>query len=202
MNRTTKISFLVLLLLLVTGSALAAYSMMEIRDLKSENSSLKSDIAKNKEEIETTNRIAFSLPHEAYSLRRLALGADEDKLYMPELKIRIPYSSDARSLLYTLRTDLGEEIEEVDVTTDKFMPPQESTTLNCSLILRLKIEDKQNPYNPAEKATSFKLNNGKTLQVYAFTGGVEDDSQCKQLYTQQNFDPGTFVKAFENVESY
>jgi len=201
MNKT--INIVLLILLLVGLVAFTAYSIKEILDLKSNNSSLESKTSKNNEDIKSMNRIAFSLPYEAYNLRRLSFDSSLDKLYMPELKIRVPYSSNARSLLYTLRSDeAGNETNEVDVVTDKLIPTQEETTLDCTTILRLKIEDEQNPYSPAEKATSFKLKNGKTLQVYAFSGGQEGNNKCKKLYEQQDINSQNFAKSFNGVESY
>lgn len=191
-----------LAILLIVFGGFALYAVKQINNLKNGDSSLQASVKKNTEDLEATNRAAFTLPYEGYSSRRLTFDAESNRLYLPELKIKVPYSEKARSLLYSLRdnSDGGKALE-ADVTTDAYMPPQEMTILACADFLRLKIEDKQSPYNPAEKATSFKLGDGRTLQVYSFTGELEGNDQCKKTY-EDGVSPKDFVEAFNGVESY
>ncbi len=194
----------VVLVLLVASIGFVAFDTnQQIKNLKSENTALRAETKKNTEEIVATNTRAYALPYEAYSLRRLAYDITSNTLYIPELRIKVPYTEKARSLLYTLREDLeGGPATEADITTDAYMNPQEETTLACTNFLRLKVEDKQDPYNPAEKATSFTLQDNRTLQVYYFTGELEGNDQCKKSYEMSSVLPKDFVEAFKGVESY
>ena len=200
MNNVLKIAVVVLL---VAAVGLAVFATREAIALKTKNTALQQSLEKTKEDLASTNRIAFTLPYDAYSMNRLSYEPDTNMLYIPELKVRVPYTAAAKSLLYAMRSDeLDEGTLEADVITDNYVPPQEEMILNCTHFLRLKIEDNQSPYNPAEKATSFKLGDGRVLQVYYFTGELEGNDQCKKTYEMFEVYPKDFVNAFKGVESY
>ena len=138
-----------------------------------------------------------------YNHKYLYYEPSSNELYLPELRIKIPYNTASKSLLYSMRLDeKGSENQEADISTNKFSPPPDETQLDCTQFLRLKIEDKQNPYNPAEWARTYKLKNGLSLKVYVFSGELEGNSQCKNYYDAQGVYPKDFLKAFDDVQSY
>ena len=195
---------IILVALLVLIGLVSLYSLSQITKLSSDNSSLRSAIAKNMNLSEGVQRQALIAPYQGYSPQRLAYEASTNKLYMPELRIRVPYSPEARTLLYTVNTDKnGEDASGVTLMTSRFTPPQTETTLDCTAIMRLSIEDKPNSFNPADKpAGSYKLKDGRTVQAYYNTGDLEGNSQCRKLYQAQNVSPENFAKVFTGVESY
>lgn len=200
MNKALK--FILVLLVVVIGGVVV-YQQMQIKQLKDDTTAIQAEVKKNAESIAATDRAAFFLPYSAYSLQRMAYNATTNTLYIPELKVKIPYSDLASTLLYSPRFNgANGSAGDVDVTTDSFAPPQETTQLNCTNIIRLKVEDKPNPYNPAEKATTYDLGGGKKLQVYVFSGELEGNSQCKNAYEAQKIDTQEFAKAFAGASSY
>lgn len=141
--------------------------------------------------------------NQAYTTKHLAYEPSTNMLYLPELRIKIPYNNLSKSLTYSMRqNEKNVEISEADVSSDKFMPSPDITQYDCSNFLRLKIEDRQNPYNPAEKAYSYELSDGRKLQVYVFSGELEGNRECKVLYGTQQIYPQDFIKAFKDVQSY
>ncbi|HYF96697.1 MAG TPA: hypothetical protein VD947_01515 [Patescibacteria group bacterium] len=137
------------------------------------------------------------------SQKRLSYDPNSKMLYLPELSIKLPYNEDSASLVYSLRLDEnGAESDEVDISSDKFSRPGGLTQLDCTQFLRLKVEDSANPYNPAEQAYTYKLQDGRTLQVYVFSGELEGNHECKDFYEAQQIYPKDYIKAFEAVQSY
>lgn len=193
----------VILVVLVLGIGLfALFLYQQISTLKSENNNLAALIQQNKEALNATDKRLLNAPFEAYTLKRLSYDSTSNMLFIPELNIKVPYTDKAGSLLYAPRLENDETTsKELDVVTSKYLPPSEQTQHFCANFLRLKIEDQQNPYNPAEVATSFKLRDGRTLQVYYFTGELEGNDQCKKSY-EASVAPKDFVEVFTNVESY
>lgn len=135
--------------------------------------------------------------------KQLAYDPSSNMLYFPELRIKLPYSSLARSFSYSMRLDdKNNEIQEADVASNRFQPSPDLTVLDCTHFLRLSIEDKPNPYNPAEKPYSYNLNDGRKLQIYVFTGELDGNRECKIQYDSQRINPTDFLKAFTGVQSY
>lgn len=137
------------------------------------------------------------------SQKHLSYDPNSKMLYLPELSIKLPYSETSASLVYSIRMDEnGAESDEIDVSSDKFLRPGGLTQLDCTQFLRLKIEDNANPYNPAEQAYTYKLQDGRSLQVYVFSGELEGNKECLNEYEAQPIYPKDYLQAFESVQSY
>lgn len=137
------------------------------------------------------------------SQKRLSYDPNSKMLYLPELSIKLPYNETSGSLVYSMRMDEnGVASDEIDVSSDKFLRPGGLTQLDCTQFLRLKIEDSANPYNPAEQAYTYKLQDGRSLQVYVFSGDLEGNKECLNEYEAQKVYPKDYLEAFEAVQSY
>lgn len=124
-------------------------------------------------------------------------------VYLPEFRIKLPAYSLTKSIAYSLRDELLETDSnsasgpEADVTSMQYIPPDKMTVMDCSNLVRLKVEDKQHPYNPHEKATSVKLADGRTLQVYEFVNSKE----CQPSWSE-SVSPGQMASVFKEAQSY
>lgn len=121
-----------------------------------------------------------------------------EKVYIPELKIRLPFTSLAKTFTYSTRTDKdGGSVIEADVSSDLYTYPDRMLVKNCGNLVRLKIEDKQNPYNPHEKPTTVNLVDGRKLQVYEFV----NEKSCNDSWSA-SISPEPVANAFKGAESY
>lgn len=190
-----------LLLIIVLVGVMAVLFNNQNQALKDKNSSLESSINTTKDSLDKLQSFVSGLP--PANLKRLVYEPSSNMLYLPDLKIKVPYNADSASLMYSTREDETDNNNlMVDINTDKLPSADIVTQLDCRNILRLKIEPKPNPFNPAEIPTSFKLNDGRTLQVYAFSGELEGNNECKMQYENLGIFPKDFVKVFKGVESY
>ncbi|MCA9325389.1 hypothetical protein KDA23_04985 [Candidatus Saccharibacteria bacterium] len=145
--------------------------------------------------------------HDLYSsnyTNHVVADKDGKYVYMPELRIKMPFSSLARSITYGIRGEDdpyndSDPIQsgEVDVSSTAYQYPERELTLNCGILVRLKIENKQHPYNPSEKPHTVKLADGRNLQVYEFVNANE----CQDSW-DSSINPGQIVDIFKKAESY
>lgn len=120
-------------------------------------------------------------------------------VYIPELRIKLPLNDATKTLLYSMRSDkqISDSATEADVTSSFFVPPDKQTVMNCSNLVRLKVEAKANPYSPHEKPTSVTLTGGRTLQVYESFNLKE----CTDAWNN-SISPATIAAEFKNAQSY
>jgi hypothetical protein len=115
-------------------------------------------------------------------LQKIFTTDTADYVYMPELQIRLPYSSFATSIEYAMRQNTGigggTKPTEADVTSSQYVAPTTPTVMDCSNLVRIEIKDKANSYSPQEKSYSVTLGDGRTLQIYEFAG----DQECQQSW--------------------
>lgn len=119
-------------------------------------------------------------------------------VYIPELRIKLPYNVVTKTIQYSPRMDQkGAETEELDVSSAKYIAPEKMTRVNCSDLVRLKVEAQPSPYNPNEKATSVNLVDGRTLQIYE---AINQD-ECTDSWST-TISPSTLASEFKQAQSY
>jgi hypothetical protein len=124
-------------------------------------------------------------------------------VYLPEFKIKLPLNDVSKTIAYTMRDNGSSDSvtpasPEADVTSFIFPLPGRQTTMDCSKFVRLKLETKPAPYSPHEKATSVKLADGQTLQIYEFV----NDHVCAKYWNQSPVKPSALAAEFLKAKSY
>jgi hypothetical protein len=130
---------------------------------------------------------------------RPLISKNADVLYLPELRIQVPYSRLASSLLYSLRDEEGDgntlsQTAETDVRTSFYTYPEKPTRIDCGDEVRLKFEASPHPYNPHEKPTSVKLDDGRTLQIYELV----NEPECTDTWNR-TINPSELVAIFKEA---
>lgn len=157
------------------------------------------DQNKLKQKIDETQNNLLALIHNGVYGQLVVIDKNADFVYMPELKIKLPFNQTSKTIVYDVRLDqnLKQETQEADVSTTLYTPPAKMTIIGCSNMVRLKIEPTQRTYNPNEKAYSVKLNDGRTLQVYQAINIKECVDKWDVLAN-----PTRLTKEFLKAESY
>jgi hypothetical protein len=138
----------------------------------------------------------------AISFNQPAVSVSDNKVYLPDMKLSLPLTDTAFTLLYSGRQTLsnGQTATVYDVTTRSLAslsPAGFQQRLAC-YPLRLAFEAKPNPFNPHEKDNSaVKLADDRTLQIYA-----NDDEACAPQWQAANVKPDALEQAFEQATSY
>ncbi len=142
---------------------------------------------------ETTHLIYNELD---YANQQLSLSVlpKENKLYLPELNLTVPFSQLNRSLRYTYEegTTGNVRISSANMT-DHAMHVQ-----SCSDMVRLRIEDKPDAYSPSQPLyATVALSDGRNLQVYAST-----TKDCQQAWLRSAVTPQAIAEQFKAAALY
>lgn len=188
---------LLIILFLVQFAVLGlAYS-----SLRSDNQALRSDqeaLGKDVDLMQTQVRAATA----AASQSHVVVSLDDNTVAIPELRVKLPLNAVTTQLTYTVRTPYmpnSNNVAEADISTIALASfPLPSQPIGCSTSVRVKIEDKPNPYNPHETVrASVKLADGRTLQAYSY-----QHDTCDQAFTGTGTDSVGQAEAFREARSY
>ncbi len=120
----------------------------------------------------------------------------KNRLYLAELNLSVPLDLTTTSLRYAYTLgDPTKQNGEVRVTS-ALITDHEEHVKSCSDMVRLKVEAKPNPYSPDQPLyTTVKLDDGRTLQVYACT-----TKECQ--FAWQPMSPQTIAETFKSAKTY
>jgi hypothetical protein len=193
------ISVKIVLLLLVVAVAALLVLYLSLRDsLNQQKSSVNSlGISMGKNYADISNATSFA---------NTTVDPVNFLVYLPEFRVKLPYNDISKTLAYRLRNfdKNGQTVQsdyrqgvEADVTSRIFAQTSAVTVMDCSDLARIKVETKQNPYSPHERAISVKLQDGRTLQIYQVVGSKE----CQQAWNN-SISPGQVTAELEKAQSY
>lgn len=135
----------------------------------------------------------------AVGMSQPAVSVTEKKIYFPELKLALPLSDPATSLLYSSR-EVGSGQTTYDVTNRALASLPSAgyqTQFACSPV-RLSFETKANPFNPNEQTNpAVMLADGRTLQIYTYT-----NKACQAQWNAAKVDPGAIAQLFAKATVY
>jgi hypothetical protein len=136
--------------------------------------------------------------------QRVVVDAVNSTVYLPEFRIKLPYDETSKALAYSIRNyDKNGKIAvdasnaEADLTSLNYVHPAPVTTMDCSDLLRIKVELTQKPYNPHEKASTVKLADGRSLQLYE----PVNLNECEQSWNI-SASPDTVLTELKQAQSY
>lgn len=135
----------------------------------------------------------------AVGMSQPAVSVTEKRVYLPELKLALPLSDEAVSLLYSSRqVDGGQTTYDV---TNRALASQLSAgyqvQFSCTPI-RLSFENKANPFNQNEQTNpAVTLADGRVLQIYTYT-----NKACQAQWDAAKVDPATIAQLFAKATSY
>ena len=182
----------VLLLVLLVQFASLLFLAREIRQVED-----KIDQVSQNQMITGTDKMS------ATGQSRVTLDPKENAVYLPKLRIKLPLDQRTQTFTYSVREAFDEaavENGEADISTLAVGSYTEGAKqrISCASPVRVKIEDKSNPYNPHEKnVASTKLADGRTLQAYAHT-----HPDCEATYKATGVDAMAMGILFQTAESY
>lgn len=111
-------------------------------------------------------------------LLSLAVLAQPNRLYLPELGVVLPLNSITRSAQYYVDTATSETEPNIRISST-LAPDHKIRTQSCTDMVRLKVEDTPNAYSPSQPHyATVKLSDGRILQIYASVKPEE----CKQAW--------------------
>jgi hypothetical protein len=189
-----RITHIVLLLLL----AAVVYLFVQNHSLSNRIDSLGIDEVKTAQAVSSANASAQG------QSQKVIATPEGNFVYIPELRLKLPYDPVSKYLAYGIRSDGTGEVfrnndKEADVTSSRFTPPAKPTRMDCSALARIKIEDKSNAYSPHEKPSSVKLADGRTLWIYEPTGLDE----CETAWSlSASPSPAAVAAEFQKAQSY
>lgn len=162
--------------------------------LRSDNQALRKDI----DLMQTEVRAATAAASQSHAVVSLA----DNTVAIPELRIKLPLNAVTTPLTYTVRTPYipnSSNVAEADISTIALatfpLPPQ---PIGCTTSVRVKFEDKPNPYNQHETIrASVKLADGRTLQAYSY-----QHDTCDQAFAMTGTDSVGQAEAFREATSY
>lgn len=141
-----------------------------------------------------------------FAAEKVVFNPEDSMVYIPEFKIKLPFDDISKSLAYTMRGYLpayipsnaswnhNNTVPEADFTSTYYAHLNKTTTMDCGILARIKLEAEPKPYSPHEKPISVKLADGRTLQVYQ----TINQKECQQSWTSSIAPPavaGTLIKA-------
>ncbi len=133
-----------------------------------------------------------------FSTEKVVVDPVGAQVFIPELRIKLPLNETTKTIAYGMRTDQnGALLSEADVTSTNYIAPPMMTVMNCSNLVRLKIEPEPNPYSPHEIPSSVTLSDGRTLQVYKSS----NIPSCMASW-QNSVSPESMAQQFTNATSY
>lgn len=135
----------------------------------------------------------------AVGMSQPAISVTEKKVYFPELKIALPLSDEAVSLLYATRQTGNKQVT-YDIT-NRALASQPSagfqTQFACTPV-RLSFEASANPFNQNEQNNAaVKLADGRTLQIYTYT-----NKACQPQWDAADVNPSKIAQLFAQATSY
>ena len=193
------VAVVVLILVLVLQSAGLAWLMVQNHTLSGDVSTLQRTSA-SKDDLAASQRLLNGSISNVFGAEKPVMDAQTLSVYLPEFKIKLPYNSTTKTIAYTLRNDnnpRSNDPAEADVTSTRYVAPEKETVVDCSDFLRLKIEAAPHTYSPHEKATSVKLADGRTLQIYE----AINEAECTQSWNIF-ISPAALADVFKQAESY
>lgn len=133
---------------------------------------------------------------------RVTMSMTETSVYIPEMRIKLHLNDNTALMTYSLRNEPGMKAanNEADISTMALATYQPLTeqAIGCTSAVRVKLEATPNPYNPHEQVVaSVKLQDGRTLQAYAFT-----HKDCLIAFEHSNIDSVEMGKEFLTAEAY
>lgn len=135
----------------------------------------------------------------AVGMSQPAVSVTEKKIYFPELKLVVPLSDDAVSILYSGR-QVGSGQTTYDITNRTLVSLPATgyqTQFSCTPV-RLSFEAKANPFNQNEKTNAaVTLADGRTLQIYTYT-----NKACQPQWDAAKVDPAAIAQLFAKATSY
>lgn len=130
-----------------------------------------------------------------------------DFVYLPEFRIKLPFTPVSKSLTYEMRGEFDElftgnpssssQIPEADLYSTHYIYPQQPATADCGVMVRIKLEAKPDAYSPHEKPSTVKLADGRTLQVYESV----DEKSCQRSW-DSSVSPSVVAKQLQRAQSY
>lgn len=159
-------------------------------------------VQKLKSELDASNRELRGDIAEVFSAERVVTDPLKEKVYIPEFRLVLPLNQTTKTIAYKLRTDfkgnpLNKDQLEADITSTIYAKPDKQTVVDCSELLRIKLEPKAMPYSPHEKPTSLTLSDGRSLQIYESI----NEKECAQTW-DYSMSPETLAEAFIQAEAY
>jgi hypothetical protein len=156
------------------------------------------DLKVAQQNIEANARLSAGMLDNAFSLQKVVVEPKEPAVYLPEFRIKLPYDEVTSSLAYGIREPLDpSDPLEADVRSTLYQEEFELTRVDCSILVRLKLESKPNPYSPHEKASTVNLKDGRTLQVYKSF----NEPECQKFW-ESSIHPETVASVFQKAQSY
>jgi hypothetical protein len=135
----------------------------------------------------------------AIGMSQPAVSVTEKKIYFPELKLVLPLSDEATSLLYSSR-QVGSGQTTYDITNRALasLPAAGYQVQFSCTPVRLSFEAKANPFNPNEKTNpAVSLADGRTLQIYTYA-----NKACQPQWDAVKVDPAAIAQLFAKATSY
>jgi len=124
----------------------------------------------------------------------LSVLPKENKLYLPELNLTVPFNQLNRSLRYTYEEGTTNNVR----ITSAQMIDHGMHVQSCNDMVRLRIEDKPDAYSPSQPSyATVPLSDGRKLQVYAST-----TKECRQAWMMSAITPQAIAEQFKAATLY
>jgi hypothetical protein len=192
-RRTSSINPTAVLAVLVTLVVVLQFAMLGV---------LWRTVSDDQAAIRNLERTVASVNSSSY--QAVTISPADQKVYLPQLHLALPLSDAATSLLYSADVAYNKDsdtgpLNEARISTITLANSQQTQDqFDCSSLVRLKLENKADPYNNNETvAGSVKLANGQTLQIYAYHRDA-----CQPEWNATQADSDAVANLFKQAQSY